>query len=629
MMRRMTMTHSLVLWMALAGLVATSACGDDAAPAQSSFTNNAPGNNTPIPPNNNPRTARLEHVSNQTVGVAANSRVTLEVRYVDPSGAPLSDQTLGWEIIGMSEGSVIDARQSNTNASGVATIQVNSAAREAQFEVEVTATNDVAVAPIRFTVNVESKEFASYRVLVNYNGVRRYTNNNIKVSLYEMPDDCADFNPLRPGTAFRSEKRRPDAMGFPMNFTFTNLPNGSRYTAVAVAFAAESDTVEVIGSYGCNAERPEIVDGNNPDPVVVEMTDLLPEIGGTWAVTSRFDLTEALPENVLNILNPILDFFTDPEGTLISLLSEFIQEQFGLDIGAIQGLLEGIAEDLLGALIDNNETVRDVLTAGGDISEILRNFNLEGSIIIPEDSIAENGLITDARIVYTNFGYRWRLNCESDQEYEENPACGDAFIPFGDAGLTPIEANWNGAISPNANFDPNTGRIWFHELTVNDHRLDLNYGQIIGYLIEKVALPLLFDPTIDSLNALLGQFVDCADIFSDNSTFETVCETAIEQVSIILRDQLNSLSINSDNFTIGTPPESACALYEQEDDDYGAPEPPNLSHEPRFQEMGKDLIHPDHGDLRCLWRGQIQFGSDPSDLTVFTGRFSGEKRFDN
>ncbi len=629
-MTRTMMGRGLALWMLLA-VALTPACGDDPPPAGTQ--QDPPVNNDDGPPNNaNPNNepmmmARLEHASAQTANMAANSRVDLKVRYIDAAGSPQANQTIGWEIVGQPEGASVDALQSITDSAGEATVQVLSAAREASFQIEASVVTDAGVTPIRFTVNVQSKEFASYRIQVNYDGARRYTNNNIKVSLYETPGDCAEFNPLQPGTALRSEKRRPDAQGVPMNFTFGNLQNGTQYTAVAVAFAAESDTVEVIGSFGCNDERPLIADGENPPVLEINMDDVLPQVAGTWAVTSRFNLTEALPEDVLNVLNPILDFFGDPAGTLVTLLLDVLQDQFGFDAGSVQNVLQGIAEDLLESVFDGNDTVRDILTGGADVAEIIRNFHLEGSIIIPAEAVAANGLVTGARLNYTNFGYRWRLNCESDEEFEENPACGDAFIPFGDAGLTPIEANWDGSVTPNLNFDPNTGRVWFHELSINDHNLDLNYGQIIAYLIEKVALPLLFDPTIDSLNALLVRFIDCQDIF-DNNTLQTICGTAIDEVSNLLRSQLAGLSLNSNDFTVGTFPEQPCALYEQEDDEYGAPEPPNQSHTPKFKEMGKDIDHPDHGSLRCLWNAQIQSGDNPDDIIDFSGEWFGTKRFD-
>jgi hypothetical protein len=605
-----------------------SGCGDEAPPAQLPAGNVVDDNNPNPNPNNTPSTATLEYVSSPMTGVAANSRVDLTLRYVSATGSVLTSQPINWAIDGNGEGSSLDASQSTTDVNGQAKIQVLSSSREATFDVVATAANDPAVPALRFRVNVESKDFASYRVTVNYNGGRRYTNSNVKVSLFEVPENCSAFNPLRPGTAFRSEKRRPDAQGFPMNFTFTNLSNGTRYMAVAVAFAAESSTAEVIGSYGCNDSRPAISEGNNPDPIVIDMVDVLPDITGTWAITSRFNLGEALPENVRNILDPILDFFGDPAGTLVTLLTDVLQDEFGFDLGSVQTVLERIAEDLLQQAFGANETVSDILTGGADVSEVIRNFHLEGNLIIPSQTVAANGLVTGAELNYFNFGYRWRLNCESDEEFEMNPECGDAYIPFGDAGLNPINANWNGAITNNPNFDPNTGRTHFHELNINDHVVSFNYGEIVAFLIEKVALPLLFDSSIDSINALLRRFIVCEDIF-DSGVLESICDVALDEASNALRNQLTQLSFADDNFTIGTPNDQPCALHEPGADEYGAPTPPDLSHNPKFKEMGKDETHPDHGDLRCLWNAQIQFSDDPSDVSNFSGRWFGEKRFDN
>jgi hypothetical protein len=62
--------------------------------------------------------------------------------------------------------------------------------------------------------------------------------------------------------------------------------------------------------------------------------------------------------------------------------------------------------------------------------------------------------------------------------------------------------------------------------------------------------------------------------------------------------------------------------------DYGAPDPPDRAHDPKFKAMGKDLIHEDHGDLRCEWEGIIQFSEDPEDRSTFSGRWYGDKRGD-
>ena len=70
-----------------------------------------------------------------------------------------------------------------------------------------------------------------------------------------------------------------------------------------------------------------------PPDIIVEMTDTTPIVTGTWQIESQFNLTEALPGSVLTYLNPILDFFNDPAGTLTSLLFDFLADQFGLDAG--------------------------------------------------------------------------------------------------------------------------------------------------------------------------------------------------------------------------------------------------------------------------------------------------------
>jgi len=599
-------------------------CGDDAA-GGAGAANNGAANNGGGTNNGTDPAAALRYVSDATVPGGINTSVELKLEYVNGAGGSISNATVTWEISGDAQGAQLDARTSTTDGAGVASMMVRLGTAETQFTVNASVTNP-AVAPLPFTVVVSSKAAASYIVNVIYSGARDYTGKEIKVSLYKDPERCTDYNPLQPGTPERSEQRALDAGGFPMTFTFRDLPNGDRYTAVAQGLAIDSSAAVVLGSVGCDDSRPAITNGFDTQPIVVEMTDRLPDVTGTWQITSRFDLGEALPAGVQAILNPILDFFADPAGTLVALASDFLEGEFGIGAGSIRSILEAVAEDLLDAAFNGNQTIRDVLTAGGDIGEIIRRFHLQGTLTIPDEVVSATGQITQAQVAYFNLGYRWRLNCDEGENFDEDPTCGDAFISLSTAGLNPVEGRWDGAVTPNPNYNVQTGRIWSHELSVARHTVDFNYGAVAAFLLEKVALPLLFDPTVDSLNALLNRFINCEQIFADDpQVWVTVCETAVAEVSNLLRAQLLDLSYSNNNFTLATPDAAPCPLYEQAEGDYGAPEPPNRAHDPKFKEMGKDLIHPDHGDLSCEWDATLQFSEDPNNRSSFTGRWVGRQ----
>ena len=640
--------HKTPMALVVASLLALAAlatgCGDDSTgtptgsvaetsngtTAPDTTASNTTASNTTTS-NTTVATATLERLGDQTQNMNANSAIALQVRYTAADGTLGANEAIDWKIVGEPNGTQLDARQDTTDNDGISEMTVRSAVMEATFEVEATVASDPDVPAVRFTISVQSKEFASYRVVVNYDGVRNYANNNIKVTLFDDVESCDDIMRLRPPTAFRADQRRPDANWPPMTFLFDNLRNETRYVVVAAAYADGND--QVIGSWGCNDDRPEIVDGQTPPDIIVEMTDTTPIVTGTWQIESQFNLTEALPGSVLTYLNPILDFFNDPAGTLTSLLFDFLADQFGLDAGGVQDLVENIASELVEQLLESNETVADVLNAGGDISEILRNFRLRGEIVITPEMVgeAQGGVLPldGVTLTYTQFGYRWQLLCE-DGEFEENPSCGDAVVDFGNVGLTPAAGIFDAAIIPNDDFNIAEGRIWFHQLAVQAYTLDLNYGQIVLYLIEKLALPtLLGDPSIDSLSALLRSFIDCADLFGEDSFFEPICEASIDEVSNLATDFLSDQTLEYDRFTIQTPDAEPCALIEQDDADYGAPAMGNTAHDPRFKFMGFDEPnHPDYGDRRCKWGARLQFSDDPADATEFTGTFHAEKLFD-
>lgn len=104
-----------------------------------------------------------------------------------------------------------------------------------------------------------------------------------------------------------------------------------------------------------------------------------------------------------------------------------------------------------------------------------------------------------------------------------------------------------------------------------------------------------------------------------------MCNTAIGAVSRLARNQLVNLEFSSDNFTLGTPDNKACGLYEQTEN-YGSPAP-NIAHFPRFERMGDaQENHPEFGDLRCEWDATIQFTPNPADQTTAPGRWNSERR---
>ncbi len=638
----MKSTAALAL-LILAAAVFAPACADEpAGTTPPATTNNDPVNNNPV--NNNPNNSvnnavnnnpvpgkgRLEHVTSQSESMNANSTLMLKVRHKDANGQNVANSVIRWEIVGQSEGTALAATQSVTQSDGVATADLFSANREAFFDVKASVADDPEVDPIVFRISVRSKEFASYNVVADYQGSRPFTTNNVTVFLFPNTMTCAqlDYHVLL--SAERSETRPRDAAGFPMRYVFTNLNNGSSYTAFAVAYADGND--KVIGAWGCNDDRPVIAEGNDPEDIVIEMQDNVPVISGRWNVTSRFDLSQAVPENVAQYLNPILDFFVDPAGTVVTLAADYIMEEFGISLGAFQGLVEDIVGVLLDQAINSNQTVSQVFTAAGDVSEILRNFQLQGQLTVNPNQVDPSGAITGGLIEYFTFGYRWRLACDPG-EFEENPSCGDNYVSFNDADVQPLIGTFNGAVIPNPNYSPNQGRIWYHELAIEDHPVDFNYGQIILYLIEKLALPYLFQNNangciIDSLESLLACYVQCDEIFPDSNTFESICEVLLTELSGIATDFLTEQSLSYENFTFGTPADNACALYEKADNEYGAPTPPARFHDPQFKEMGKEQTHPQAGDLRCDWDVKIQFSADPTDRIQLPGYWTGVKTLD-
>ncbi len=636
--------------LALASLVFVAACGDtDSAPIASE-NNPRQENNKPVEA---PENSKLMHVtpcqsgeSVCVVSLSVGATTELNVKLVDSDNKPVKDAAVQFELVASSTPAGIQRSSANsfTNSEGIATISLkadedpNTAVGISDIIVSV---KNPDIKKLRFTVSVNAKDSANYQINPTHAGTALFS--KVDALLFEGDYTCdqlADHLALsgRLPTALNNRRGSVDGDRTILPIVFPSQPNGSKYTVIVKGYSELNENVEVV--FGCTDNNPAIENGIS---VVVDVAlfDHIPNLKGVFNVSHSFDLRDTLPENIRRIVDIIGRVATDPgsfivgcnagsagcppggsEG-IINILADFLPDgTFSQTINDILGnnLVRGIVRDSINTLFEqwiNSDSVPAWATNSvqltKDIYETLGNFRVQGKIFFDqapvaavEDGAAIGVIPTDSgRQLWNTVIFKWSRGCAS-----QGSSCGD--IPFTASQIgvsgSAIEGRFDGMVF---NSD---------KLRINEHTLSLNYGLLLMAVIEKVVLPAIFGPNVDSVDAMLDNFIKCDKLLKpDNSLYNTaksMCTMLLAQASSSLRDYVgtNLVYDGNERFLISTPIDSPCKLHQ----------PTNYvgntwqgSPLPYIQTLGEG----DPKELQCKWEAKIKFSQGK--VTTMGGRFYG------
>ncbi len=540
-----------------------------------------------------------------SISVSFTEARTLSVVYSE-DGQPVANQLVQFAISDDPEGiGKLSALSASTDAQGVASIEA-SAAQSIIGEFEITATVDGDVPPLYFDIIVTPKGQVPLTVLGTYNGNRPEVV-SYRAELYlqspEGQPSCADIEALYDDT--------------PANITgaLTNLPQSTKFKELTgleeagtqkytVLAYARDTTDKVVLAWGCDDHEGEVTWGY-AKTVEVEMKDRPPLYAGSYAVTTQFDLVSALPDPLEGYVNIVLDIFKSPVGGLLSLAcqlgnqvpvlgdmcdlvfndpanpsSDTLTGTGALVVDILDGVLNAFAKDTI---------FGDILVGGADISTMLTAFQVDGTIIIavePTDDPDDEVDVAywgegDLEETWDGVTVKWSLGANCDPLTDEN--CGTKTF-----NLTTIQ----GEAAFANEFTAEVEAFW--TLTIDLHPLNVKYGTLINFILEKVAIPLLAgdgsDNTqpVDSYEKLVASMLggkecledpsfvaNCCEKFTETvvsggasttaSIIETMCETLIEAGAGMLSDQLNGLETGTeDTFAIGTL--EPCTIFDSDKD---------------------------------------------------------------
>lgn len=596
------------------------ACGDD--PTLSSGGNDeaddTPGDDVPddeIPDDpDNPLLGdpHLVLLTETAPTVSYSENVTVRVQFLDGRDVAVPNAFITFETMSDTADAQLSAGTAQTATDGTAEVDILAGQQQVDFQIRISVFNDDTVEPILVSVRVMPKDVVDYLVDVVYDGPLSL--GDIEVLLYDAEDgDCddAEADPVAsPSDHMPWTIARPDinAAGEiePEPVPAPSAVNLTYAVGRGKVLDNNGNPFAYFQTYGC-------VDGitrvqGDVTTITVNLYDMWPSIEGTYEINTELNLIDVIPDSAQGTVSLVLEFFTDPGLALIRTAAviaagdEYYNDSFwgtlfelcteetagtgncvGYSAGevaptgigvSIANIISGLTRAGLDAIPDDwgGETIRDVFAGIASVIENAESFRLSGSFIIGENA-DETGLLgTDNQIYYNQFIWYW------DGE--------DKVIYFADNPPFHVED-----ITGSIVFDPTLDDTY--SLVVDPYEMQLDYGQLLLWVIEGVVFPAIFGSEVDSMGDFIEYLDICGALAGEASFLVDACNTMIGMAVTMLEDYIRSLTVDLGSYYLMSTP-------------VGDPCPMSLeTGEFDIQAMGEP-------SSQCQWDGRIRF--DDEDL---------------
>ncbi len=519
--------------------------------------------------------------------LSQNEVRTLKVRYlIDGKAVPDALVNFALQDPATKNGSLLSSNVP-TDDQGACGADAKASQIEGVFNIVASVSTDPLAKPIDFEVHVAAKTKGPLTITLHYNGSKAFQEfGAIKARLTVQTDPgkpaCKDIDltDVLPAATWESPATlqfdKPWAMTWPQ-FAATLPQSGApmTYTVIGLAYPVKGGNQTAAGCLdtGATVQWDPASKTMSGESVTVILSDLAPRLKGTYDLTTHLDLLSVLPPSVEAILQDIIDIVTDPVAGVLSLvcklgngsLDSFCKNVFddpsNPNINNLAQPFGGVIVKFLDALLLGflPENVKSGLKTGADVGQILTNLEIGGTLEI--DAEPDFTGFVDKKYVketWSTVTYTWTLGASCNAN---DPQCGKKTIDVG--------AFQNDAIV--GSFD--CWRDAFKsELKIAQHALNVKWGALVNFLLEKELLPLITgDPNVDSYGALFKTLVGgkgcidkdtCCDDFGKNlaakqgilgaSFLSTVCESIAQLGSGFLEAELAGLDAQSGNVGTGS-----------------------------------------------------------------------------
>lgn len=378
-------------------------------------------------------------------------------------------------------------------------------------------------------------------VQLAYEGPVTITDINVRVM--HGFHSCQNFNATKPWTEDLDYQKT--VSGLASTPKAENLLVAQSYLVFATAKTAGGGHLAAAGCSDAVHILP-IEEGETKMTLKLYVLTLNP--AGTYDTVNQFDFTDAIPGQAGEIINLIVDLFYDPGKIIIDLVKELISQYIGEWITDIAfSLFEDMLADLITDWLLNNSPgfMQDFFVIGQDLVQIVKNVELTSELKL---SKLTNDYYFQGIQNWLGINLYWKLGCAKEGEPGYDPECGKN--PFSlqdlsnsDVPIDLITGQFTGMI---ANFD---------NLIIDTHKVDLNYGKLILFVINEMILPAISG--FNSLTDLLYSIIDCpaiaegfvGDILDaigvDQDEVEDACTSVVGFIVSPIESIIGGLAIDS------------------------------------------------------------------------------------
>jgi hypothetical protein len=503
---------------------------------------------------------------------------------------------------------VLEVEGTTTGEDGIASVKITSPQEDQEGDCKVKACRGEDC--LIFNIWVKGKALVPLVVGFETYGGQYPQVNSGTVFIYKNQangkPNCADIPPDNTSVT-ATAKQGPISLQTTAQFpTLPNLEEGKEtsQTYTVRCFAAEG-TTGTSRAYGCVDDVH--VELGARTFVECPLKDIPPKLVGSYDITSTFDMVSGLPPNVALVVNHIIGFFESPTGEVMMLMCDPAIWKNGSQLqdlcnyvfsdpahpaidqlSSIGEIVRQIVDALLVGLLasncpypDNPDLCTQIYFTGKDVGDILKKFTLQSTMTCTQEPDV-NGLVPmgGCREVWHTVILRWTLGKDCPPTDDQ---CGAISLSL--SSLPGIEdtitADIEATISANGT-----------KLAIAKHKVNLKYGALVDFALEKILLPQIFGdgsdglPAVDSFEAMIGSLLagkaclqnyTCCEEFAANVVGQTggvlaqnlvegACDALITTGATYVRGFLTDLDATPDNFSLGTPADNPCSIYDTNKD---------------------------------------------------------------